>query len=105
MRVVGIIAEYNPLHNGHIYHLERARALSRRWADYPLARQAALSAGTAYAELGDSTGHDSSAAVMRALDERQLRLVLLVGGLTLLSVAWLGLWLWSRGKSPLDWGH
>ena len=28
MRVVGIIAEYNPLHNGHIYHLERAKALS-----------------------------------------------------------------------------
>ena len=32
MRVVGIIAEYNPLHNGHIYHLERARQLSG--ADY-----------------------------------------------------------------------
>lgn len=32
MRVIGIIAEYNPLHNGHIYHLERARALSG--ADY-----------------------------------------------------------------------
>lgn len=85
--------------------LERARALSRRWADYPLARQAALSAGSAYAELGDTAGYESSAAVMRALDERQLRLVLLVGGLTLLSVAWLGLWLWSRGKSPLDWGR
>lgn len=28
MRVVGIIAEYNPLHNGHIYHLEQAKALS-----------------------------------------------------------------------------
>lgn len=28
MRVVGIIAEYNPLHNGHIYHLEQARAQS-----------------------------------------------------------------------------
>ncbi|MEG1523644.1 MAG: nucleotidyltransferase [Clostridia bacterium] len=26
MRVVGIIAEYNPLHNGHIYHLEQAKA-------------------------------------------------------------------------------
>ena len=25
MRVVGIIAEYNPLHNGHIYHLEQAK--------------------------------------------------------------------------------
>jgi predicted nucleotidyltransferase len=32
MRVVGVIAEYNPLHNGHIYHLERARAQSG--ADY-----------------------------------------------------------------------
>lgn len=85
--------------------LERARALSRRWADYPLARQAALSAGSAFSQLGDSPGYESSAAVMKALDERQLRLVLLVGGLTLLSVAWLGLWLWSRGKSSLDWGH
>lgn len=28
MRVVGVIAEYNPLHNGHIYHLERAKAES-----------------------------------------------------------------------------
>lgn len=28
MRVVGIAAEYNPLHNGHIYHLEQARELS-----------------------------------------------------------------------------
>jgi len=32
MRVVGIIAEYNPLHNGHIYHLEQAKAQSK--ADY-----------------------------------------------------------------------
>lgn len=28
MRVVGIIAEYNPLHNGHIYHMEQAKALT-----------------------------------------------------------------------------
>ena len=25
MRVVGIIAEYNPLHNGHIYHIEESK--------------------------------------------------------------------------------
>ena len=25
MRVVGIIAEYNPLHNGHIYHMEESK--------------------------------------------------------------------------------
>ena len=28
MRVVGIAAEYNPLHNGHIYHLEQAKELA-----------------------------------------------------------------------------
>ncbi|MCL2695119.1 MAG: nucleotidyltransferase family protein [Clostridiales bacterium] len=28
MRVVGIVAEYNPLHNGHIYHLEQARRIT-----------------------------------------------------------------------------
>ena len=25
MRVIGIIAEYNPLHNGHIYHMEESK--------------------------------------------------------------------------------
>lgn len=28
MRTVGIIAEYNPFHNGHLYHLEQAKRLS-----------------------------------------------------------------------------
>ena len=28
MKAVGIIAEYNPLHNGHIYHMNMARKLS-----------------------------------------------------------------------------
>ncbi len=32
MRVCGIIAEYDPFHNGHLYHLEQARKLSK--ADY-----------------------------------------------------------------------
>lgn len=35
MKVTGIIAEYNPFHNGHSYHLERARELSG--ADYIIA--------------------------------------------------------------------
>ena len=29
MNVVGIIAEYNPFHNGHLYHLKQAKALTR----------------------------------------------------------------------------
>jgi len=28
MKIVGLITEYNPFHNGHLYHLERAKALS-----------------------------------------------------------------------------
>lgn len=27
MKILGIIAEYNPFHNGHLYHLEQSRAL------------------------------------------------------------------------------
>ena len=29
---VGIIAEYNPFHNGHAYHIKKAKELSK--ADY-----------------------------------------------------------------------
>lgn len=32
MNVVGIIAEYNPMHNGHVYNIEKARELTN--ADY-----------------------------------------------------------------------
>ncbi len=32
MRVTGVIAEYNPLHNGHVYHLQEAR--ERTHCDY-----------------------------------------------------------------------
>ncbi|MEG0663017.1 MAG: nucleotidyltransferase family protein, partial [Anaerovoracaceae bacterium] len=35
MRVVGIVAEYNPMHNGHIYHLNKAREISK--ADFVVA--------------------------------------------------------------------
>ncbi len=29
MHVAGIIAEYNPLHNGHVYHMERTREVTK----------------------------------------------------------------------------
>ena len=29
MKIVGIIAEYNPFHNGHEYHIERAKEICR----------------------------------------------------------------------------
>ncbi len=35
MKITGVIAEYNPFHNGHKYHIEQARMLSG--ADYVIA--------------------------------------------------------------------
>ena len=28
MKIVGLITEYNPFHNGHLYHIEKARELT-----------------------------------------------------------------------------
>ena len=28
MKVVGIICEYNPFHNGHLYHLNKAKEIA-----------------------------------------------------------------------------
>jgi hypothetical protein len=83
--------------------LENARQQSLRWADYPMARASALAAGAGYARLGDDAGRSQTADVLEALDSRQRRLVLLFGGLALLSAAWLTLWLWARGGPQLDW--
>lgn len=85
--------------------LDRARQRSARWADYQTARAAALSAGAGYGRLGDDTGMSQTAAVLDELDARQRRLVLLFGGLAILSAAWLTLWLWARGDAHLDWGR
>ena len=30
MKVVGLITEYNPFHNGHAYHIRQAREKTRR---------------------------------------------------------------------------
>ena len=28
--VLGVVAEYNPFHNGHVYHLEKAKESQKR---------------------------------------------------------------------------
>lgn len=35
MKILGIIVEYNPFHNGHIYHIQRAKAMTQ--CDYTIA--------------------------------------------------------------------
>jgi hypothetical protein len=103
---IDILAAYDELAQAGVraaVDLESARQLSLRWADYPMARASALAAGAGYARLGDDTGRSQTAEVLEALDSRQRRLVLLFGGLALLSAAWLTLWLWARGGTQLDW--
>lgn len=29
MKAVGVVAEYNPFHNGHYYHINRAKEISQ----------------------------------------------------------------------------
>jgi hypothetical protein len=83
--------------------LEIARVQSSNWGDYPAARESALSAGQAFSSLGDETMTMQSQALIDRMDQERLRLVMLLGALAILMMAWLGLWLWARGKSPLRW--
>ncbi len=101
-----LIARYETLTNAGLQatvDLEEAQRLSRRWADYPQARSAALSAGAAFANLGDTEMVERAEVVLNNLDERQRRLVLMLGALAVLTSAWLAVWLWARGPADLQW--
>ena len=83
--------------------LESAQQLADSWGDYPEARASAREAGAAFAALGDQDNYDRAAKVLDDLDGRQRRIVLALAGLAVLTLAWLGLWLWARGPSRLVW--
>ena len=83
--------------------LEAAQRLSDRWADYPEARGAAVDAGATFARLGDEEQYQTTRGLLDDLDARQRRLVLMLGALAVLTIAWLALWLWARGPHELDW--
>jgi hypothetical protein len=84
--------------------LDLAGQRSASWQEYPEARAAALAAGSAYAELGDAEMHGQAVGLLGDLDQRQQRMTIGLGLLALLCAVWLGLWLWARGPSDLDWG-
>jgi hypothetical protein len=74
------------------------------WGSYPEARAAAKDAGNTFARLGDEPNRAASDSVLNRLDNRQRRLVVLMGCLGLLTLAWLGLWLRARGPAEVKWG-
>lgn len=83
--------------------LEIAHIQAGNWAEYSDTRAAALEAGRAFATLGDETQRDDADRLIDAIDQEQLRIVLLLGSLALLTGGWLVLWLRTRGAPPMRW--
>ncbi|HEY7035557.1 MAG TPA: hypothetical protein VH482_29725 [Thermomicrobiales bacterium] len=101
-----LIATYEALANAGneaTAQLDAATGLSHSWGDYPEARKAARNAGATFATLGDEEKRTEAQSVLNGLDTRQRRLVLMLGALAVLTLAWLALWLWARGPSELKW--
>ena len=84
--------------------LKDADRLAGSWGSYPEARAAARDAGATFARLGDDENRKSADSVLHRLDTRQRRLVVLMGILGVIALAWLGLWLRARGPAELQWG-
>jgi hypothetical protein len=101
-----LIATYEALAtagNNAITQLGGAAGLSNSWSDYPDARSSALAAGTTFSALGDEERRDQANGILSKLDRRQRRLILLLGALSILTLAWLLLWLRARGATLLRW--
>ena len=49
MRIIGIIAEYNPFHNGHAYQIEKIRSLTQ--ADFVITAMSGNATPTAAVAL------------------------------------------------------
>ena len=83
--------------------LEIAHIQAGNWADYADTRAAAVAAGADFASLGDTEQRDDANRLVGVIDQEQLRIVLLLGALAVLTFGWLFLWLRTRGPQPLKW--
>jgi hypothetical protein len=101
-----LIAKYDELASAGTeatIKLDAATGLAQSWGDYRQAREAAQDAGETFAVLGDEERRTEAESILADLDTRQRRLVLMLGALAVLTLAWLALWLWARGPSELRW--
>ncbi|MEZ4507722.1 MAG: hypothetical protein R2848_18155 [Thermomicrobiales bacterium] len=83
--------------------LQIAHIQAGNWADYADTRAAAVAAAADFAALGDAEQRTDADRLVSALDQEQLRIVLLLGALAALTFGWLFLWLRTRGPQPLRW--
>lgn len=83
--------------------LDAATGLAQSLADYREARATATTAGRTFATLGDEERRTQAEEILAELDTRQRRLMMMLGALAALTLAWLTLWLWARGRQDLQW--
>ncbi len=83
--------------------LEIAHIQTGNWSDYAGTRAAAVAAGSDFAALGDTEQRDDANLLVGMMDQEQLRIVLLLGALAVLTFGWLFLWLRTRGPQPMKW--
>ena len=94
-RPTAVLEAYRDLTNRGltaIAQLENATRLASSWTEFPQAREDALAAGATFAQLGDEDRLGETTDVLVQIDKRQRRLVLLLGGLAVISLIWLILW-------------
>lgn len=72
--------------------LANAQDKANSWTEFPRARDDAMAAGSTFAALGDADRRATAQAVLVKIDQRQRRLVYLLGGFALISLVWLLLW-------------
>jgi hypothetical protein len=86
-----------------IEQLANAQRLANSWTEFPQARNDAIAAGRAFAELSDATRLSEAETTLDRIDERVRRLVFLLGGLAFLSFIWLLLWRRHGGNTAMIW--
>lgn len=89
--------------NDAVAQLEQAHAHSAGWFLMRVARSDAIEAGSTFASLGDSERVDVARRLVDDLDARLFRLVLGLGGATVLLVSWLVVWGWNRAPGRVHW--
>lgn len=87
-----------------VSQLAGAEAHAGSWLTVRQTRADALEAGTEFAYLGDANRLAEANALVTHLDQRLQRLVLGLAAVSLLTGAWLAVWVWFRAPASLVWG-
>lgn len=87
-----------------VTRLAVAEANAGSWLSVRQTRADALAAGTEFAYLGDANRLAEASELVQDLDRRLQRLVLGLAAVSLLTAAWLAIWVWFRAPANLVWG-